>query len=504
MTSASGVDRFPLGGPPGRELEFWLDASGVSLRRGQRAVHLARFSELTHWAVLPRGLWLATQRESRFVRVAPGASRSALNALSEAIGTWVEAEGRPQQMRAVARVDALARAPKRRLAVPAVALACVLFYAFQAPDPLLDRFASFSPAYVFAGEWWRLVTAHFAHGIFPIPVGGGFYASFPLHMVMNLLVLFVFAQVVERPLGAARTWLVMVVAGLAALAASWAVGHDRVLGASGLGAGLAGAALALELRAPERLPAWWRLPRRWFVFVLLLQLASEFVMNGAAAWFEASGRGWLPRIATAAHVGGFAGGLVRGVSAVARCVRGARTRSGPAARAPRPVAGGRGECRAVRGCLRRAATARDARGEALARHGERALRVEPDAPGPLNDLAWILVTESDAGPLELRTALELAERAVELTERSNPDLLDTLAEAQFAFGDPTAVDTIEEAIAIDPMQVYFWQQRERFLGERAPEARPDAPAAPWWLRKRLRPHVPEAEPEAWPAPELEI
>src|SRR5690606_30580450 len=80
----------------------------------------------------------------------------------------------------------------------------------------------------------------------------------------------------------------------------------------------------------------------------------------------------------------------------------------------------------------------------------------------------------------LEDALELAERAVRATRRRDPNLLDTLAEAQFRAGRPrAAVATIEEAIALAPHERYFREQRRRFLGERPADDRPPPPDGLW-------------------------
>ena len=68
-------------------------------------------------------------------------------------------------------------------------------------------------------------------------------------------------------------------------------------------------------------------------------------------------------------------------------------------------------------------------------------------------------------------------RAVDATQRQDPNLLDTLAEVYFQLErGPDAVATIDEAIALAPGAPYFEQQRLRFLGERAADDRPEPPA----------------------------
>jgi hypothetical protein len=96
------------------------------------------------------------------------------------------------------------------------------------------------------------------------------------------------------------------------------------------------------------------------------------------------------------------------------------------------------------------------------------------SPGELNDHAWTIATAPDATRDELEAALLLAERAVAETDRSEATLLDTLAEVQFQLGfDADAVRTIDEAIALEPDETYYREQRRRFIGERARDDRPE-------------------------------
>ena len=61
-------------------------------------------------------------------------------------------------------------------------------------------------------------------------------------------------------------------------------------------------------------------------------------------------------------------------------------------------------------------------------------------------------------------------------------ILDTLAEVQFQRGHPErALVIIDEAIAREPQEVYYREQRRRFFGERGRDDRPDppTPSLPW-------------------------
>src|SRR5208283_4220898 len=125
-----------------------------------------------------------------------------------------------------------------------------------------------------------------------------------------------------------------------------------------------------------------------------------------------------------------------------------------------------------------AAVAREVRGDAnlLARRGTRLLHLTDVSPLLLNNTAWMIATSQRPTEEQVGVAVRLAERAVEETDRQDPNLLDTLAEAQFAAGRPEdAVQTIDEAIALRPEQPYFVEQRRRFTGERGRDDRPAPP-----------------------------
>ena len=82
-------------------------------------------------------------------------------------------------------------------------------------------------------------------------------------------------------------------------------------------------------------------------------------------------------------------------------------------------------------------------------HYERALQLRPDVVAVLNNLAWLLATEPSLAGRDPAQAVRLAEKACELTRRSRPDCLDTLAAAYAAagrFGE--AVATAKEAIGL--------------------------------------------------------
>jgi tetratricopeptide (TPR) repeat protein len=91
------------------------------------------------------------------------------------------------------------------------------------------------------------------------------------------------------------------------------------------------------------------------------------------------------------------------------------------------------------------------RPEASVDHLRRAMTVKPDWPPALGQLAWLLATESSAPLRNPAEAIRLATRAAELTQRKDPEILDTLAAAYAASGRfAEAVAVAEAARALQP------------------------------------------------------
>jgi Flp pilus assembly protein TadD len=78
-----------------------------------------------------------------------------------------------------------------------------------------------------------------------------------------------------------------------------------------------------------------------------------------------------------------------------------------------------------------------------------ALRLKPDAADVMNNMAWILATDSDAKIRNGAEAVRLAERASELTERKLAMFIGTLAAAYAEAGKfDQAVKAGEEAAEV--------------------------------------------------------
>ena len=414
------------------------------------------FGDLTHVEATAWGAWIATRqttlviRRSHFVR--EGAADEFVQAVRSRLAEEPDGEEQLARMQDIAQ---RAMNPHPRWATSVLSILCLGVFGLQFADPFTMQAALFVPDLVSAGEWWRIATANLLHG----------FSLIPVHLVINMVCLMAFGLLVERPLGATRTFLVIAGGGLGAMAGSAIAGYSEVLGASGLVAGLVGAVLWLEFHEPERLPAWWRIPRRLFIGVVVLQGLIDMA---------------VPFIAAGAHLGGLVGGYL----IMPFAARGALEREAPS-RDQRYLAATLVVL--ILASLFSAGQLVRRDPEALANHG-RHLMGMPNVSWPaLNELAWRMVTESEPDPGELVVAAQLAERAVAKTGRRDPNVLDTLAEVLFVAGDDQgAIAVIDEAIVLAGSEVYFREQRRRFIGERAADDRPDPPTT--WIR-------PEAEPE---------
>jgi membrane associated rhomboid family serine protease len=343
----------------------------------------------------------------------------------------------------MAEVEERYRSPASLRATRWLVVLCVAIYALElALGPLLIEVAQFSTTLA-PVEPWRFATGNLLHD-----------AWLPVHLLANAIAILVFGPLVERPLGARATFFVMAISGLAAMGGSALAGYERVVGASGIASGLVGAVLWLEFRQPDRLPASWRLPRRIFVTLLVI---------------DASITSLVPWIATGGHLGGFAGGALAAGLVAGPVLRGL----------PQPAWLTLGNVLlalvylASVGAVGFELAASDG---IMARRGTRLLELGSAPPELLNDTAWWIATEPEPSDAALTTALELAERAVNATERGDPNILDTLAEVLFLLGRKAeSIAAIDEAIDLEPRERYFREQRRRFTGDRPFDDRPVPP-----------------------------
>jgi rhomboid protease GluP len=173
---------------------------------------------------------------------------------------------------------------RRSPATTALLATLVLAFAATAARPeLLGRFDKDDE--LLRAEPWRLFTANFLHGG-------------PVHLLVNAYALTTIGPSVERVYGRLRLWTVFLLGGALGFAASAVFIEAPSLGASAGLFALLGALLGFALRARDRIPP----PARRAVIREIVTVAALNIGLGLA----------VPYVDNAAHVGGFAGGLVLG------------------------------------------------------------------------------------------------------------------------------------------------------------------------------------------------
>src|SRR5215467_12977241 len=136
--------------------------------------------------------------------------------------------------------------------------------------------AAYSP-FVFAGQWWRLVTAGFLHGGL-------------LHILFNSWAMFDVGAQVDQIYGTPRMLVIYFVSTVTGFLTSVMLRPVLAVGASAALCGLIGAMVAAGLRDRSAFGAVIRGAYiRWFIWILVFSL--------------------MPGVDMAAHVGGFVGGF---------------------------------------------------------------------------------------------------------------------------------------------------------------------------------------------------
>lgn len=169
----------------------------------------------------------------------------------------------------------------------ALALVCAAAFLWQvstgalANEDALIKAGALNAQKVFAGEWWRMLSAVFLHGS-------------PDHLIGNLVVLFILGMACEHAYGSLRFVPLYLLAGLGGSALSLTHGQTSV-GASGAIFGLAGAMVVFfQKYRNEFLVRDTRVGT-----VLLVWAIYQFVIG----YFS-------PFIDNHAHVGGFVAGAL--------------------------------------------------------------------------------------------------------------------------------------------------------------------------------------------------
>lgn len=129
------------------------------------------------------------------------------------------------------------------------------------------------------GEYWRLLTAMFLHADI-------------MHLVFNMLALYIFGRDIERFFGKKKFLLIYFVSGLVGSAASFVLVEGMSVGASGAIFGLMGANLYLYKLNPM---VYKRIYGRDMIILIVVNLVIGLIR---------------PNIDMAGHIGGLIGGFV--------------------------------------------------------------------------------------------------------------------------------------------------------------------------------------------------
>lgn len=327
--------------------------------------------------------------------------------------------------------EALARRPwaSQGLFLLVAALFAVEWLGGALDDPLgLVRLGANAPALVRQGQLYRLFAANFLHGGL-------------LHVGLNALALLSLGSMVERLLGRWRFLIIYLVSAFLGSLASvaWERAPLSVGASTGL-FGLFGGLAVLHLRRGVDLPAGFRQPPRWWVWMGAINAALLLV----------------PQVDAAAHVGGFAAGallcwaLSRGERAFEPGLF-ARRRWVVLACAAVLVFG----LALIQAAVKGLSPSRQDRVLVL----EDLFAKAASNPAGSNDLAWGVAVDPGAETDELRLAERGAARAVEAVPDSAM-FQDTLATVLYRLGRPT------EAVR--------WEMAALRANEELPEARVDA------------------------------
>lgn len=418
------------------------------------------YEEITHLACSRRALWLGTTSSVYVLPRRAFIESDAPERITRALVALLEnrAGGRVQLAR-MAEIEAGVHDYRPLYATWGLAFACLAAFVLEwVFGPGIHDVGYFSLPLFQDGDYWRVITGNLLHGL----------PELPLHLILNLLALSALGHLVERVMGSLRTVCVMTVSAIAAMLSGGLQASQELVGVSGVVFGLAGAVVWLEFNFTERLPAWMRIPRRTMFTLLafnaLLPILFPFISGGA-------------------HLGGFLGGLL---AAALLCQADMARRPAPLSVQMLAVAS------IAVSLLGVGAAGWDlfGRGDFDARFNARLSRLPDVSPFDLNNRAWTIAVDPGSSKSEIEAALLMAERAVSETERVYPSMLDTLAELLFLRGErDLALEAIEEAIARDPAESYYQEQRRRFLGERAPGDRPEAPS-PWRQQQPTEDPVP--------------
>lgn len=148
----------------------------------------------------------------------------------------------------------------------------------SATGPLFQHGVAYGPA-IAAGEWWRIIT-------------GGFLHASPLHLLMNMFLLWLLSKELEPAVGHVRFALLYLVSLVGGAVGVMLLSADQpTLGASGAIFGLMGALVVLQLRAKQN--PW----NSGLGGLIVINLVLTFA---------------VPNISIGGHIGGLLAGALAG------------------------------------------------------------------------------------------------------------------------------------------------------------------------------------------------
>ncbi|MBW2461372.1 MAG: rhomboid family intramembrane serine protease [Deltaproteobacteria bacterium] len=309
--------------------------------------------------------------------------------------------------------------------------------------------ANYAPL-VFDGQWDRLITANWMHA-------QGAPLAF-LHILMNSIGLLLLGRAMEMLLGPGRFFVIYVVSAIAgAVTSSYANQGVPSLGASTGVVGLFAAIGYILFRFRAELPTPMRKAWRQWVLLLLLNIGL---------WIAFTDVG----IDHYGHGGGFLAGAVVTVVLTAGWPPFARRRT------PERVVDGLAVALAmvvVAGLavsLGRYSRAADGDYSLSRRIFRTAPMGAPATPILLNDAAWTIAIDPDAGPVDLNAALDAAERAVAHYPADEPEGLaavtDTQATLLYRVGRYAEAIAVERGAFESSARADYGSQLTRFLAAR--------------------------------------
>lgn len=139
----------------------------------------------------------------------------------------------------------------------------------------VDEVGTMDPVAVAGGEYWRVLTGEFLH-------------ASPLHLLLNMVALYMFGPAAERALGSGRFVASYLTMAVAASTFVFVLDGGRTVGASGAVFGLFGLVFVLMLKVGQDVRS----------LVVLLVINGLISLQGGISW--------------QAHLGGFVTGLVLG------------------------------------------------------------------------------------------------------------------------------------------------------------------------------------------------